>query len=259
MSVNMIALIIYCAIGVMVIMLAICFNLIRMVKELEKKVKCISNDNEQHYKAELQLQSYFNSVDTSINKLRGSLEILTAGTDGKLNDIQRQLSRIECQLRKLQCDTAINGNRLHDIVEWTGIDRETEEKEHDDVDNVSCVEYLADKAVLADIVDPANLEKEDEKHEPLVSYNWTFPYNDRVSGINRVPVVGQWYLCVGTIKGLTNDSGEPMVFTDEGLFNGEDFITSRDQRFEKVFAYIKKPSSADIMKEVFNIALKERG
>lgn len=268
MTDNTVALLIYCAIGVLVIMLAISFNLIRMVRELEKKVHYISDENEQHYKAELQLQSYFNKIDISINQMRGSLEVLTASAGGELHDIQRQLSRIEAGISRLQCAVAVNGNRLHDIVDWTGMDHETEDKDHADTDTVSCLEYWADKATLADIVDPANCEvtvKEEEKNEDAeqnpVSYRWIFPSdNQRVQQESERPVMGQWYLVVGTIKGLTHEDGiTPLTFSDEGLFNGTDFITRTDQRFDRVYAYIKQPSSSDIMEKVFSLAIKAKG
>lgn len=260
MTVDNTSLIIYCAIGVMVIMLAICFNLVRIVKHLERRVSGLQDDNERHVFTEIKLQERCDKTDIAINQVKGSIEVMSSGFSKDMHDIQRQLTRMETQLRKVQCELAIHGNRLYDIVTWTGMDAEEKPEVK------SAVEYWADKATLADIVDPANLEtpieEEENNEEPsgdLVSYNWIFPSDDPLHGVNRPPVIGEWYLVVGTIKGLANDSGEPMIFTDEGLYNGTDFITTQDQRFDKVFAYIKKPSSVDIMKKVFALAVRERG
>lgn len=275
MTSNTITLLIYCALGVIVIMLAIAFNLIRTVKELEKKVHDIQVADEE---AAQQRKMEFVNLDIGIAQMRGSVEVLTTMTSKELNDIQRQLSRIERGISRLQCTAALNGNRLCDLVEWTGMDQN--EKPGRPEPPKTCIEYWADKAELADIVDPANLEqpegyddgllddmtnpvtfdkKENNNEEIAVSYRWIFPSCDeRVPEELRRPVIGQWYLVVGTIKGLTKSDGQPMIFTDDGLYNGTDFITTQDQRFDDVFAYIRKPSSTDIMPKVFEMALKER-
>ena len=245
----------YCALLVLAIMIGISFNLIRNVRRLEARVQDIHDKEEQN---NMERKMEYVNLDIGISQMRGSLELLTTETSKDLNDIQRQRSRLECQLRNLQRDVAVNGNRLHDIVDWTGMD-------HEDESTTTCVEYWADKAALANIVDPANTEppaeenKEKEDEKTAVAYRWIFPSCDeRVPEELRRPVIGQWYLVVGTIKGLTKSDGQPMIFTDDGLYNGTDFITTQDQRFDNVFAYIRKPSSTDIMPKVFEMALKVR-
>lgn len=88
-----------------------------------------------------------------------------------------------------------------------------------------------------------------------VSYRWIFPSRDSES----VPVFGQWYMVVGELKGQVKSDGSGIISTREAMWNWHDFVTTEDERFEKVYAYILPPSSADIMEQVVSLALEKAG
>lgn len=84
-----------------------------------------------------------------------------------------------------------------------------------------------------------------------VSYRWIFPDRDPVEEL----IYGQWYLVIGESSEKLKSDGKPMIYCDEGFWNGSEFVTATDVHFNKVYAYIKPPTSADVMEQVVNIAL----
>ena len=93
-----------------------------------------------------------------------------------------------------------------------------------------------------------------------VCYRWIFPDLREEPGDDRV--FGQWYLVVGESSGKLKSDGSgapsPEIWTEEAMWNGYTFVTKSGMRFDHVYAYIKPASSADIMEQVVQLALKKR-
>lgn len=90
-----------------------------------------------------------------------------------------------------------------------------------------------------------------------VNYRWIFPERD----LNAKPVFGQWYLVVGETPEQLKEDGSPMIWSDEAMWNGYCFVGKADSalRFDHVYAYIRTPTSADVMEQVVSLALKKAG
>ena len=100
--------------------------------------------------------------------------------------------------------------------------------------------------------DPGREIRFDHGNE-VVKYRWIFPSEEESH-----PVFGQWYTVIGKLHyGYKKEDGSPVISTDEGMFNGNVFITKGNDYFEKVYAYIKMPSSADIMQKIVDVYLKK--
>lgn len=208
------------------------------------------------------------SLESSVEKLKGSVEVLTTsqGNWTKLTDAR--LGKLE----KYENDTLIKAvNRLIEVVDnlcdkesedWVGgenkgLSEPSEGIQKRDIysEGICGNDYDGDSVTIATEHGDTGSNNVSEIKTDTVSYRWIFPDRDR----DAVPVFGQWCLVVGESSARLKEDGSPMIWTDEGFWNGHAFVSSGDVRFDKVYAYIELPASADIMEQVVSMALEKVG
>lgn len=112
----------------------------------------------------------------------------------------------------------------------------------------------ADKEELADIVDPENNDADSDEIPIIPVYRWIFPAEE--PDHEKRLINGQSYTVIGVLK---NQETTEIIVTREGFWDGHRFLTTDIDAFSTVYAYIRKPESADVMEKVLQMALAIKG
>ena len=206
----------YVVIVAVVIISGLLIKYMSVIKEQSVRIRDYETAQKNMFDNQLRLQRRINSVEKTSDQLRGSIELLDTNVSSILNE------------RK-----ACNPPEDMDIPN-TG-----------DINGDSVDIHTGDKPPIP--VNGQNLSKEPP------TYRWIFP-SDHGGTINCV--LGEWYLVVGRIRTKLKPDGNPMLYSDDAMWNGYQFVTTKDERFDEVLAYIKPPQSGDIMERIVELALK---
>lgn len=257
-----------------------------VIKELSKEVRMHKGTLDQLYRNQLKTDDRITKVDDRCERTKGSIEVLSTS----LGSAEKRISRIEeahnsvllkAIERIIEAVEKANdplaekdaGSENRAVSEASEGIPEGEMLHGADCDGDFCeisveneargrmLEEFANSNQKALHLTAARAYSEDQCDSEgkavvqEVGYRWIFPSRDSES----VPVFGQWYMVVGELKGQVKSDGSGTISTREAMWNGHDFITIEDERFEKVYAYILPPSSADIMEQVVSLALEKAG
>jgi len=174
-------------------------------------------------------------------------ELLESGDfDGDSVDIMRDQEVKRCVLEEF-AERSADQKAVHSTVDgmtysstkgdaWSAVNRTDTDGDSSDSDD-------QDSADSSDLKD--------------VTYHWIFPGR----GHDTELVFGQWYLVIGESKDRKKEDGSPMLMSGDGMWNGHEFVLTSDDRIDldKVYAWIKPPTSADVMEQVVSLALKKAG
>lgn len=179
-----------------------------------------------------QLANLMQSINEDIKKVKDERQVDTANISKILAETNLKIDNYNSSIEKRM-------EELYDIVQ------------RDNKKHVSAVEWWADKEELADIVDPENNDANSDK---VPVYRWIFPAEE--PDHEKRLINGQRYTIIGALKNQIF----PTIDTYEGFWNGHEFLTDiNDNKFDTVYAYIKKPESADVMEKVVQMALANKG
>lgn len=192
------------------------------------------------------LHKKIESIEEDLEKTKGSIQVCVSTSGKRFGEIEHELKDFKIYITD-HLQSVYNSISL--LADDT--DKKVNEKP------ISEVEYWADKAMLADIVDPSNLEPPEKEEQDCTidspTYRWIFP-SEEPDHEERL-IFGQWYTVIGILSSKLKSDGSPMITTQEALWNRYKFISIDDEPFDTVYAYIRMPSSADIMEKVVQMAL----
>ena len=218
------------------------------IRELSKRIRNLE-DATRHLATNDELfDKNLNRALISIDDLIDSHNAFESNTSDKINDVYSKMNNYE------KTNDAFN-NALQKISE-------IEKEINDDLINRNPIvsgDTDGDKRstnTSIDFVDIVNDTKKlietNEDTKCNITYRWIFPSSEKSN-----LVYGQWYIVVGEIKSKVKSDGSPLIFTDDGMWNGKQFVTSEAEFFDKVYAYIKMPDSGDIMEAIVELALRK--
>lgn len=159
-----------------------------------------------------------------------------------IESLEKRVKSLEEDIKKVKDEHQIHMTSISKML--TETDRKT--------DNIShSIEKRINK--LYDIV-----QTDKENHISAVSdedqvYRWIFPTEE--PDHEKRLINGQWYTVIGVLK----NSETKEIVTCEGFWNRYEFITTDNDKFDTVYAYIRKPESADVMEKVVQMALANKG
>ena len=192
------------------------------------------------------LEKQFMNLANDFEKLKGSVEVVRSEKTSGQNYIY--LKSIAESIEKMVSDYSTS--------------MELPDKEELDIPKPKVLKSFdkvidsLNKALYGDDLDDEEKPEQEEKIEVGVKfcgYRWIFPTMEESH-----PVFGQWYKVVGRIKGKDKPDGSPLLCTEDGMWNNYEFVTTKGDRFDIVYAYIKMPDSGDIMEQIVQLALKDK-
>lgn len=235
----------YIVLVTIIVIFGLLIKCMSVIKEQSVRIRDYEKAQKNMFDNQLRLQRRINSVEKNSDQLRGSIELLNTNVSSILNE------RKACNPPE-DMDIGSAGDTdgdTHSCVEYFGgMDKIATvfNGVSGDADGDSVDIHTGDKPPIP--VNGQNLSKEPP------TYRWIFP-SDHGGTINCI--MGEWYLVVGRIRTKLKPDGNPMIYSDDAMWNGYQFVTAKDERFDEVLAYIKPPQSGDIMERIVELALKK--
>jgi TolA-binding protein len=172
-----------------------------------------------------------------------------------IESLEKRVKSLEEDIEKVKGEHQVHITNISKILaeydlKTENFNRSVEKRMKELYDIVQRYNEKADKEELADIVDPEN---DDTNSDEVPVYRWVFPAEE--PDHEKQLINGQLYTVVGVLK----NPGANGLVTCEAFWNGHEFVLAINDKFDTVYAYIRKPESADVMEKVVQMALANKG
>lgn len=206
---------------VIMISFGLCVIVLEHCSTLEQDVEQLLHYSNKQAKTIASLEKRVRSLEEDIKIVKNEHQVYATSISKMLAETDRKADNINSSVEK-------QIKELYDIVQ-----RENKEE-------------------LYNIVSPKD---NDTNSDEVPVYRWVFPSEEPDHG--KQLICGQWYTVIGVLK---NSETTEMV-SREGFWswNEQEFVTADGDRFDTVYAYIRRPESADVMEKVVQMALANKG
>ena len=204
------------------------------------------------------VKARFNETERIIEHLSELLDISRKDANTNYEKIAMLEKLIETRGDTMQVYMTTLNNKISDMEKRMDILEQNLMSVQETMRKEESVSVDSEESKQADIPDQDEPNEEcgitqTNENNETVSYKWIFPAKEQCT-----PVAYGRYIVVGILHGHeTMNDGSPFICTEEATWVQYRFVTDTNERFDKVYAYIRMPDSSDIMKSILEIALHD--
>lgn len=194
---------------------------------LEQEVEQLRYFSSKQAKTIISLEKQVRSLEEDIKYIKEEHVFTVERLDDRLAEADRKADSINSSVEKRM-------KELYDIVQRNNESR------------------ISAKEELYNIVGPKD---NDTNSDEVPVYRWVFPAEEPDHG--KQLICGLWYTVIGVLKNAETTE----IVSCEGFWNWneQEFITADGDKFDTVYAYIRRPESADVMEKVVQMTLANKG